>query len=141
MFITKYEKNTRLLFNSITRKKKPDTQFSLLNWLNYLLKEFFGGFIFLNISKCKEKPYDKITKIRTYFYECSINCKLYIELILNKNIYLISDEYTDTVKKNFNNIKCVYKSIHNTNNIMDFYTNKEEEEIEYQFINVNELDL
>ena len=107
VFINQYEKEVRTLFNSIKRKTLPKNPYKLLGWLDVMLKEFFGGFVSLYISNRRTVGN---LKNKHHFYNISINCTKYLELLILKNISLIDNPNIDIIKKT--NYKCHYKQFH-----------------------------
>lgn len=114
-------KTLRYLFDSLKRKKDPKNQYQLIDWLNCILQDFFGGFICLQVSGRKEK---QINNKRLYYYNVGISSEKYIELILNKDIRIIDRYYINIIKSNFTNTKCTYESLHNYSNIGDIINKK-----------------
>jgi hypothetical protein len=112
LFISKNEKDMRSLFGNLKRKAKPVNSFQLLSWVDSMLKEFFGGFVKLNISNRKHK---RINKQCFFYYDISVNNLCYIELILNKNKNIIHKDNTKYIKKNFKNEICQFNELHNHN--------------------------
>ena len=110
-FIKKYCNNLKNLFNILKKKDIPENQFQLILWLDLVIKDFFGGFIYLDILE-KDKT-----------YEIKINQIKYIELILNKNKTenFMKKEYLNKIKKNLANEKCKFSDLHGKEYIRDFY--------------------
>ena len=111
-FISKNEKELRSLFNGLKRKIKPKNTFQLFGWINVILKEFFGGFVSLDISNQKSS---RKGKNKVYYYYISINCYKYLELILCKNYKILSINNLNIIKNTFGETNCQYNNLHNQN--------------------------
>ena len=114
-FISKYEKEMRLIFSSVKRLVKPKNPYQLICLLDKILKEFFGGFVCLDISDLHRIQKNKQ---QLKYYYVRINVKRYIELVLVKNVKLL-DDHIDIIKTLFGNTKCSYTDIHNYEEIKD----------------------
>ena len=125
VFLKKYENDMRLSFSSLNRKGKLTATYMLLRCLNDMLGEFFGGFIFLDISNEK---YSKSKNKQIIYYIVTINQLRYIELSFNKRY-----NFTQSTPKTFMKLKCHYIALHSTNTIEEFNVNDDD----YAFINDN----
>lgn len=126
LFISTNESNLRILFHSLKRKAKVIYSYQLFGWLDAMIMEFFGGFITFNISDQKTKP---LNGKRTVCYSVTISLIKYIELLSNKNKYILKN-----IPPHILETECIYKSLHNVNKIADFYLHIANEE-DYDFIN------
>lgn len=115
IFINNNEKELRIQFQMLKRKVQPKNSFQLVDWVDTILREFFGGFIFLNQSERKQQ---KINKKRFKYYDFTINQQKYLELVINKNKNIISNPNLMIIKNNFLSKKCIYASL-NLNIIMN----------------------
>ena len=131
LFINKKEQEMRILFECLKRKTSPKNSYQLVGLLDNILKEFFGGFVCLSISKRKEKL---LNNKRIKYYAINIKAYMYIELLLNKNKFIIEENCIKFIINNYKNINCVYKSIHNQNLIIDFLDLDNHENENYMFI-------
>jgi hypothetical protein len=128
-FINNNETIIRKQFSSIGSKGRPDNPYKLLKWLDIIVREYFGGFIKLNISKQQEQM---IQGKRNRYYEASINNNLYFELILGKNKDILHDDiinYLNNHIDHYNHSRTNYYGY----NTFDNLTN-DRKPIEYGFI-------
>lgn len=115
-YIAKYEKDIRFNFKFLRRRTSPKNSYQLLCWADTMLKEFFGGFIRLNISTQKET---RIKEKRVRYYNVNIDQLRYLELLLNKNIKIVSGDALDNINLSFGNINCHYGELHSCSKIKD----------------------
>ncbi len=130
LFINQHEKELRSIFDGLKRKTIPKNPYKLLGWLDVMLKEFFGGFVWLDVSSRK---FTRITNMN-YYYELSINCKKYLELLINKNYSILYHNYINLIKELYKNKKCNYNIIHGQNNLIDILNNSTM--VDYMFISL-----
>jgi hypothetical protein len=128
LFISKNETKMRELFGSLRRKTKPKNSYQLLCWVDSMLKEFFGGFVWLDISNRKLQRNNGGIK---YYYDIRINYLYYIELLLNKNINLVVKKILNYIINNFNHSLCHFVELHEQKMIKNIIDNTTE--VEYMF--------
>jgi len=128
-FINKYLNDMYLLFRSIKQRIKPNTPYQVIRLLDTVLKEFFGGFVNLNISK---RHYEVRDKIRHHYYIVNINIHKYIELILMRNPKLL-DTHSKVIKELYGNSKCRYVESHKCKSINELI---DKPKIKYMFVDV-----
>ena len=116
LFFDKNKKELQITFDSLKRKTAPNNSFKLVDWLGNMLDEFFGGFVSLNISDRKHKM---VCGERFQYYNISINCTDYIELMLNGYKNVVDKKKLDKIDKNYGNMECSYKCMHNCEHISD----------------------
>ena len=138
MFINAKEKELRMLFQMLKRKNQPKNSFQLVDWMDTVLNEFFGGFVFLDKSEQKQQ---KINKKRYSYYNISINQLRYVELVINKNKFILGQENLDIIKNNFLDQKCIYSSLHLNININDLFNYNKIDYSDYMFIDDNSIDI
>ena len=133
LFILKNEKDLRLLFTCLKQRVIPTNTYQFIEWLIAIVNDFFGSLLTIDISKRKEK---RIKCKRTFYYDVKIICNTYIELIFKRNISIIHEKFIDYIKNKYNDVKCIYKSLHNHENIVDFIedANLDNENNQYYFI-------
>lgn len=69
-------------FSCLKQRKLPENEYQMIGWIEAIVGEFFGGFITIDISDRKKKL---CKKEAYYYYTCSINPVIYLELSLNKH--------------------------------------------------------
>lgn len=113
-------KNLRYLFESLKRKENPKNQYHLVQWLDCILKEFFGGFVELKISKLYGERKGKDKEMLKY-RKINIDARKYIELILIRYIRYIDCDYLTRIKHLYSSIDCSYTDLHDRKKIGDFF--------------------
>ena len=128
-----FQKNTDKMvkyFKSLERKEVPNYEFKMVDWIKCMLVEYFGGFA--RIAQLGDRYRNKISnktekKIYYRYYKHNLEIKDYIELLLNKNRYVIRQDILDKIKDKYgNNTECKYSDLHGCQTFGDLYNKKDE---------------
>src|SRR5690606_36994758 len=99
----------KIVFPSLKNKSAPNNQFGLISWLQYMINDFFGVFVSLNISK---RIIKEIQKVVYRFYQVKIDLSFWLEfLIINENI-LLSPNHIKQIDSIIKDLKFNYSNLH-----------------------------
>lgn len=105
----------KLLFRS-ARNINYDvkTQIKLVNVINSMLKDFFGGYVKIN-KECNKKNNG------TRIYDVEIDSKEFFELYLNSNLRNtdLSDDLMKQIEEHYKNTECSYEDLHGKKMFVD----------------------
>lgn len=132
IFITHNKVNdwceSRTLFHSLKTPVPPKSAYGLIKWLEFMIIEFFGGFINFDskrntVGKSRKnvkKPRKEPVRPQRTFHDMSINATRYMELVSNKDRNILINLPEHIMKAS-----CQYKTLHNMISINKFYPKDE----------------
>jgi hypothetical protein len=122
LFISNNFNKIKKMFDGLKKKTKPKNSFKLLKLGASMVKEFFGGFLLIDISKRIHGIDD------TWYRKGTINFKNYFELMLNKNIKILEESKLNHIKTIFNKSLCNFGKLHGNFNFRELIENTDKTE-------------
>lgn len=124
IFIDTNKKLLKGLFMSLKQKVDPKNESQIIDWLDCILREYFGGFVYID-KAIRQRA--QIGNQKIVFYPCVIKCCDYIELLINKDIHVFDKSTISIVKNIYGNVQCTFTNLHGKKKFNDMFINSKDE--------------